>query len=144
MCSSVYVCVCETRQASVWIREPCRGVRQDAARGRKAPAAVGLVSASRKPSTMLHVRYPKVRPCGRILYAFYFYAGSGPKHRQRRLKPTRRGVSRAISFIGENSLKMLLRVGINATPKLTNLSMFRGEKKRASLKFLRSICITDK
>lgn len=49
-----------------------------------------------------------------------------------------------LASLVETSLEMLLRVGINATPKLTNLSMFRGEKKRADLKFLRSICITEK
>lgn len=106
----VFICVClcvwETREASVLIWEPCRGVRQDAARGKKSPAAFGLVSASRKASTMLHVRYPKVSPLQGNLSHFLFSSRLGTQtstliqqHRQRGLQLTCPCVSCAIRLI---------------------------------------------
>lgn len=151
--SCVHLCmfVCEARRASVWIWEPCRGVRQDAARGRKSPAAFGLVSASRKPSTMLHARYPKDSPCGRILYIFYFRAGWGHKRPHwfssvvnAAPELTCRRAGRAIRLICANFPGDVASRGSHATRKLTNLSVFRG-KKNNNLKLLcrwNSICVT--
>ncbi len=68
----MFVCVCVTGKASVDLRA-LQGCEARSSKRQKIPAAFGLVSASRKPGTVLHVHVhpPKVRPC-RIIYHILF------------------------------------------------------------------------
>lgn len=57
----MFVCVCVTGKASVDLRA-LQGCEARSSKRQKIPAAFGLVSASRKPGTVLHVHSPKVTP----------------------------------------------------------------------------------
>lgn len=65
----MFVCVCGTGKASVDLRA-LQGCEARSSKRQKIPAAFGLVSASRKPGTVLHVHSPKVTACRIILFQF--------------------------------------------------------------------------
>lgn len=70
----MFVCVCVTGKASVDLRA-LQGCEARSSKRQKIPAAFGLVSASRKPGTVLHVHVlsPKLSPWRIILFiSFYF------------------------------------------------------------------------
>lgn len=64
------MCVCHWESQCVDLRA-LQGCEARRSKRQKIPAAFGLVSASRKPDTVLHVRSPKVRPRRIIYLSFY-------------------------------------------------------------------------
>lgn len=69
----MFVCVCVTGRASVDLRA-LQGCEARSSKRQKIPAAFGLVSASRKPDTELHVHVhsPEVIPCRNLFIHFIF------------------------------------------------------------------------
>lgn len=109
----VFICVClcvwdeESECVDLRALQGCEARRSK--RPKNPPVAFGLVSASSKPSTMLHVRYPQVSPLQENCGHFPFRSRSGTQtstliqqHCQRSLQLTCCCVSRAIRLICGN------------------------------------------
>lgn len=135
------LCVCEGGESKCVDLRALQGCEARRSERQKIPPAVfGLVSARRKPGTMLHVQYPEVGPPRENFIRFLFLCRSGTQtstriHR-RGFELTCRCVSDAIRLICGNFPRDVASFGSHATRKLTNLSMFRGKKTPLHLKLL--------